>query len=150
MALENTNYNRSIVAKQAAKIIMEEGITDYLFAKRKAAKSLALFSIDSHCSRFQSNDCQTGSLVAKHHLKISFLSSKFNTLGSFSTPTEVDRSNDEFRHHTGGVSGAVLGTVRRNSRHSNQRRLECRFSIFLPGCCRAYICADVVGFKTSQ
>ena len=44
MALENTNYNRSIVAKQAAKIIMEEGITDYLFAKRKAAKSLALFS----------------------------------------------------------------------------------------------------------
>ena len=41
MALENTNYNRSIVAKQAAKIIMEEGITDYLFAKRKAAKSLA-------------------------------------------------------------------------------------------------------------
>ena len=36
-----------MVAKRAAEIIMEEGITDYLFAKKKAAKYLGLLSNDN-------------------------------------------------------------------------------------------------------
>ena len=38
MIFDIVNNNRSIVASRAAEIIMEEGITDYLFAKKKAAK----------------------------------------------------------------------------------------------------------------
>jgi len=47
MIFDNTNNNRLVVARKAAEIIMEEGITDYLFAKRKAAKSLGLLSKDN-------------------------------------------------------------------------------------------------------
>tara|TARA_B100000767_G_C19724213_1_gene518712 strand:+ start:328 stop:927 length:600 start_codon:yes stop_codon:yes gene_type:complete len=43
---DNPNNNRLIVAARAAEIMMEEGITDYLFAKRKAAKYLGLLSSD--------------------------------------------------------------------------------------------------------
>ena len=38
MIYDSKNNNRFIVAARAAEIIMEEGITDYLFAKKKAAK----------------------------------------------------------------------------------------------------------------
>ena len=44
MIFDSANNNRSIVASRAAEIIMEEGVTDYLFAKRKAAKSLGLLT----------------------------------------------------------------------------------------------------------
>ena len=37
---------RTIIAKRAAEIIMEEGITDYQFAKKKAAKYLDYQSSD--------------------------------------------------------------------------------------------------------
>ena len=47
MAFDSRNNNRSIVATRAAEIIMEEGITDYLFAKRKAAKFLGLLTNDN-------------------------------------------------------------------------------------------------------
>ena len=47
MIFDNPNNSRLIVARKAAEIIMEEGITDYLFAKRKAAKSLGLLSKDN-------------------------------------------------------------------------------------------------------
>tara|TARA_B110001469_G_C9504562_1_gene251776 strand:+ start:124 stop:723 length:600 start_codon:yes stop_codon:yes gene_type:complete len=43
---DNPNNNRLTVAARAAEIIMEEGITDYLYAKRKAAKYLGLLSSD--------------------------------------------------------------------------------------------------------
>ena len=46
MIFDNQNNNRLIVAARAAEIIMEEGITDYLFAKKKAAKYLGLLSSD--------------------------------------------------------------------------------------------------------
>lgn len=47
MIFDSANNNRSIVASRAAEIIMEEGVTDYLFAKRKAAKSLGLLTNDN-------------------------------------------------------------------------------------------------------
>ena len=47
MIFDSRNNNRSIVATRAAEIIMEEGITDYLFAKKKAAKSLGLLTNDN-------------------------------------------------------------------------------------------------------
>ena len=47
MIFDNQNNNRLIVAARAAEIIMEEGITDYLFAKKKAAKSLGLLTNDN-------------------------------------------------------------------------------------------------------
>ena len=47
MIFESEHNNRLIVARRAAEIIMEEGITDYLFAKRKAAKSLGLLASDN-------------------------------------------------------------------------------------------------------
>mgnify|MGYP006160717145 CR=1 FL=1 len=47
MIFDIVNNNRSIVASRAAEIIMEEGITDYLFAKKKAAKSLGLPTSDN-------------------------------------------------------------------------------------------------------
>ena len=47
MIFDRSNNNRLIVAARAAEIIMEEGITDYLFAKRKAAKYLGLLSNDN-------------------------------------------------------------------------------------------------------
>jgi hypothetical protein len=47
MVFDSKNNNRSIVAKRAAEIIMEEGVTDYLFAKKKAAKSLGLLTNDN-------------------------------------------------------------------------------------------------------
>ena len=47
MILDSANNNRSIVASRAAEIIMEEGVTDYLFAKRKAAKFLGLLTNDN-------------------------------------------------------------------------------------------------------
>jgi len=46
MFFDNPNNDRLIVAARAAEIIMEEGITDYLFAKKKAAKYLGLLSSD--------------------------------------------------------------------------------------------------------
>ena len=46
MIFDNQNNNRLIVAARAAEIIMEEGITDYLFAKKKAATYLGLLSSD--------------------------------------------------------------------------------------------------------
>tara|TARA_B100000787_G_scaffold77870_1_gene57224 strand:- start:157 stop:798 length:642 start_codon:yes stop_codon:yes gene_type:complete len=42
MIFDSINNNRLIVARRAAEVIMEEGITDYLFAKKKAAKYLGL------------------------------------------------------------------------------------------------------------
>ncbi|MDC0126816.1 hypothetical protein OAI28_00875 [Methylophilaceae bacterium] len=47
MVFDNINNNRLIVARRAAEVIMEEGITDYLFAKKKAAKSLGLLTSDN-------------------------------------------------------------------------------------------------------
>ena len=47
MIFDSANNNRSIVASRAAEIIMEEGGTDYLFAKKKAAKSLGLLTSDN-------------------------------------------------------------------------------------------------------
>jgi hypothetical protein len=47
MIFDSANNNRSIVASRAAEIIMEEGVTDYLFAKKKAAKSLGLLTNDN-------------------------------------------------------------------------------------------------------
>ena len=47
MAFDSINNNRLIVARRAAEVIMEEGITDYLFAKKKAAKSLGLLTNDN-------------------------------------------------------------------------------------------------------
>ena len=47
MIFDSANNNRSIVASRAAEIIMEEGVTDYLFAKKKAAKSLGLLTSDN-------------------------------------------------------------------------------------------------------
>jgi hypothetical protein len=47
MVFDSKNNNRSIVATRAAEIIMEEGVTDYLFAKKKAAKSLGLLTNDN-------------------------------------------------------------------------------------------------------
>jgi hypothetical protein len=47
MIFNSANNNRSIVASRAAEIIMEEGVTDYLFAKKKAAKSLGLLTNDN-------------------------------------------------------------------------------------------------------
>jgi hypothetical protein len=47
MISDSTNNTRSIVARRAAEVIMEEGITDYLFAKKKAAKYLGLLSSDN-------------------------------------------------------------------------------------------------------
>ena len=35
---DNPNNNRLTVAARAAEIIMEEGITDYLFAKKKGCE----------------------------------------------------------------------------------------------------------------
>ena len=42
MIFDSVNNKRLIVAMRAAEVIMEEGITDYLFAKKKAAKYLGL------------------------------------------------------------------------------------------------------------
>jgi len=47
MVFDSINNNRLIVARRAAEVIMEEGITDYLFAKKKAAKSLGLLTSDN-------------------------------------------------------------------------------------------------------
>ena len=47
MIFDSANNNRLIVASRAAEIIMEEGVTDYLFAKKKAAKSLGLLTSDN-------------------------------------------------------------------------------------------------------
>jgi hypothetical protein len=47
MIFDSANNNRSIVASRAAEIIMEEGVTDYLFAKKKAARSLGLLTSDN-------------------------------------------------------------------------------------------------------
>ena len=47
MVFDSKNNNRSIVATRAAEIIMEEGVTDYLFAKKKAAKFLGLLTNDN-------------------------------------------------------------------------------------------------------
>ena len=47
MIFDNINNNRLIVAMRAAEVIMEEGVTDYLFAKKKAAKSLGLLTNDN-------------------------------------------------------------------------------------------------------
>ena len=47
MIFDSANNNRSIVTSRAAEIIMEEGVTDYLFAKRKAAKFLGLLTNDN-------------------------------------------------------------------------------------------------------
>ena len=47
MVFDSINNNRLIVARRAADFIMEEGITDYLFAKKKAAKSLGLLTSDN-------------------------------------------------------------------------------------------------------
>ena len=47
MIYDSKNNNRFIVAARAAEIIMEEGITDYLFAKKKAAKSMGLLTRDN-------------------------------------------------------------------------------------------------------
>jgi len=47
MIFDSINNNRLIVARRAAEVIMEEGITDYLFAKKKAAKSLGLLTNDN-------------------------------------------------------------------------------------------------------
>ena len=47
MIFDSANNNRLIVASRAAEIIMEEGVTDYLFAKKKAAKSLGLLTNDN-------------------------------------------------------------------------------------------------------
>ena len=44
MIFDSVNNNRLIVAMRAAEVIMEEGITDYLFAKKKAAKYLGLLT----------------------------------------------------------------------------------------------------------
>ena len=47
MIFDSINNNRLVVARRAAEVIMEEGITDYLFAKKKAAKSLGLLTSDN-------------------------------------------------------------------------------------------------------
>ena len=47
MIFDSINNNRLIVARRAAEVIMEEGITDYFFAKKKAAKSLGLLTNDN-------------------------------------------------------------------------------------------------------
>ena len=47
MIFDSINNNRLIVARRAAEVIMEEGVTDYLFAKKKAAKSLGLLTSDN-------------------------------------------------------------------------------------------------------
>jgi len=47
MIFDSINNNRLIVAMRAAEVIMEEGVTDYLFAKKKAAKSLGLLTNDN-------------------------------------------------------------------------------------------------------
>ncbi len=47
MVFDSINNNRLMVARRAADFIMEEGITDYLFAKKKAAKSLGLLTSDN-------------------------------------------------------------------------------------------------------
>ena len=44
MISDSTNNTRSIVARRAAEVIMEEGITDYLFAKKKDTEDIALNS----------------------------------------------------------------------------------------------------------
>ena len=47
MIFDSINNNRLIVARRAAELIMEEGITDYLFAKKKAAKYLGLLTSEN-------------------------------------------------------------------------------------------------------
>ncbi len=47
MIFDSINNNRLIVARRAAEVIMEEGVTDYFFAKKKAAKSLGLLTNDN-------------------------------------------------------------------------------------------------------
>ena len=47
MVFDSINNNRLIVARRAAEVIMEEGITDYLFAKKKAAKYLGLLTSEN-------------------------------------------------------------------------------------------------------
>ena len=47
MIFDSINNNRLIVARRAAEVIMEEGITDYLFAKKKAAKYLGLLTSEN-------------------------------------------------------------------------------------------------------
>ena len=47
MIFDSVNNNRLIVAMRAAEVIMEEGITDYLFAKKKAAKYLGLLTSEN-------------------------------------------------------------------------------------------------------
>jgi hypothetical protein len=47
MIFDSMNNNRLIVARRAAEVIMEEGITDYLFAKKKAAKYLGLLTSEN-------------------------------------------------------------------------------------------------------
>ena len=47
MIFDSINNNRLIVARRAAELIMDEGITDYLFAKRKAAKYLGLLASEN-------------------------------------------------------------------------------------------------------
>ena len=47
MIFDSVNNNRLIVARRAAEVIMEEGITDYLFAKKKAAKYLGLLTSEN-------------------------------------------------------------------------------------------------------
>jgi hypothetical protein len=47
MSKESSARQRQIVAQQAARMIAEEGITDYAFAKRKAARQLGMSG--THC-----------------------------------------------------------------------------------------------------
>ena len=47
MIFDSINNNRLIVARRVAEVIMEEGITDYLFAKKKAAKYLGLLASEN-------------------------------------------------------------------------------------------------------
>ena len=56
MIFDSINNNRLIVARRAAELIMEEGITDYLFAKKKAAKYLGLLTSENLPSNQEIDD----------------------------------------------------------------------------------------------
>ena len=56
MIFDSINNNRLIVARRAAEVIMEEGITDYLFAKKKAAKYLGLLPSENLPSNQEIDD----------------------------------------------------------------------------------------------
>ena len=47
MAKESSSRQRQIVAQQAARLMAEEGIADYSFAKRKAARQLGM--LEANC-----------------------------------------------------------------------------------------------------